>query len=76
MIDVSTEHVAEVVKGHTLNGKPFSECTTEEIRKEWLAGMWLEAQDGLSEAQSSRMSALGKELDGRPDADLEGPDDE
>lgn len=43
---------------HTLNGVPIAKCTQDALYAEYMAGLCLEAQSGLSDAQMARLSAI------------------
>jgi hypothetical protein len=50
----------------TVKGKPLAECSDDELSREWEAGMFFDAQEGLTEQQAARMKALEAEIEKRP----------
>jgi len=53
---------------HILNGKPLSECTREELEREWSDGMMLESQaEVFSKEDNERLLAVEREMCSRPD---------
>ncbi len=53
---------------HTINGIPLSACTIDDLYREYMAGMQLEADIGLTAEQGTKLLAIEKLL---PDTDGE-----
>ena len=47
---------------HTINGVPLSACTQDDLYREYMAGMQIEADTGLSAEQEAKLLAIEKLL--------------
>ncbi len=54
---------------YTIKGKPLTECTVDELHREWSAGMMLESQSEIFSAEdNARLLAVEREMSSRPEA--------
>lgn len=47
---------------HTIKGVPLAKCTADDLYREYMAGMELEAREGLTVVQEERLLAIEKLL--------------
>ncbi len=53
---------------YAIKGKPLSECTVDELHREWSAGMALESQvEFFSKEDNERLMAVEHEMCSRPE---------
>lgn len=60
----------------TIKGKPLVSCTDDDLVTEWQAGMWFEAQQGLTPQQLERVQSIEAEMKRREDAGTWNPSDD